>query len=468
MNSNSARRLRHALSHLLLGALAATVVIAGSGVAQATPAVAGVPARIPAILAHRGVAGPKTGILVWDFTAGRTVYARNGATPLIPASTTKLVTAATALVYWGPEHRFTTELWIPDLPVRKHVLYGDIYLKGYGDPSLSTRDYQREELELSSASFGRMIRSLKKLRVRRIEGAVLGDDSWFDRQRSCAVWEPRLKTECGSLGALTGNESLSNGTPVRNPAQHTASLFTASLKASGIKVFGKPGGGRVPADYRLAMSESSTPLRLLLRRLNKDSDNFFAEMFVKGFGKDFYGAGSTATGAQLSGLYLSGLDIAPDEYALLDGSGLSYRNRLTAEDLVKVLGAMRVRRDHAPFADSLAVAGRDGTLADRMKGTVAAGNVRAKTGTLKVASCLAGYVTTRNRHEVGFAILMNGESLDLWQAMQAQDEIAVALAGARLPGRRVLLPAQLLRQRAVSAVGSVHLSRRVLEPVVDP
>jgi D-alanyl-D-alanine carboxypeptidase/D-alanyl-D-alanine-endopeptidase (penicillin-binding protein 4) len=96
--------------------------------------------------------------------------------------------------------------------------------------------------------------------------------------------------------------------------------------------------------------------------------------------------------------------------------------------VLKVLGEMARREDFPVFRRSLAVAGVDGTLKTRMRGTAAAGNVRAKTGTLNVASSLSGYVTTASGHTLTFSLLMNGDPVDYAAAHAAQDPVAVLLA----------------------------------------
>jgi D-alanyl-D-alanine carboxypeptidase/D-alanyl-D-alanine-endopeptidase (penicillin-binding protein 4) len=136
-----------------------------------------------------------------------------------------------------------------------------------------------------------------------------------------------------------------------------------------------------------------------------------------------------------------------------------------------VLGAMRQRDDFDAYYDSLAVAGKDGTLEDRMRGTAAAGNAHAKTGTLNIAVCLSGYVESANGHLVAFSILMNGGSMgtsDWGKATTAQDKIVVALAKASLPGEPVLAVTPVLRQHSVSALEAVHGVGGRLKPVVQP
>jgi D-alanyl-D-alanine carboxypeptidase/D-alanyl-D-alanine-endopeptidase (penicillin-binding protein 4) len=125
--------------------------------------------------------------------------------------------------------------------------------------------------------------------------------------------------------------------------------------------------------------------------------------------------------------FLQGIGV-DDDVRLRDGSGLSYQDRLTAHAILKILGEMARRPDFPVFRRSLAIAGVDGTLADRMRGTAAAGNVRAKTGTLNVASSLSGYVTAANGHQLTFSMLMNGDPVNVSGAHAAQDAVAVLLA----------------------------------------
>ncbi len=205
--------------------------------------------------------------------------------------------------------------------------------------------------------------------------------------------------------------------------------------------------------------------------MNKESDNFFAETLLKGLGKDFYDEGSTAAGTQASKAALQAMGVKTGTYVIQDGSGLSYGDRLTPESVVRVLGAMRQRDDFDAYYDSLAIAGKDGTLEDRMRGTAAAGNAHAKSGTLNIAVCLSGYVESANDHLVAFSILMNGGSMgtsDWSVATAAQDKIVAALAKASLPGEPVLAVTPVLRQHSVSALEAVHGVGGRLRPVVQP
>ena len=451
----------------LLLLLAAALLLTGA-LLRPAPAAAGIDDTIAGALEAGGLDGPGTAVYVWDLDAARPVYARNVSTQLAPASNMKLVTSAAAVMGWGAEHRFATELYGPDVPVADGVVYGDLYLRGLGDPSLSTLPFQRRELHLTTASFEAFARSLKREGVKKIQGGVLGDSSWFDKLMTVPSWETGLRLECGPLSALSGDQGLDDGNRVKAPAVWAARLMTKALTNAGVKVRGKPGSGRVPSTSRFVKRQYSAALPGIIKRMNKESDNFFAEMLLKGLGKDFYGAGSTAAGAKASRAALDACGVETGTYIIEDGSGLSYGNRLTAQGIVKLLGAMRQRDDFDVYYASLAIAGKDGSLEDRMRGTAAAGNAHAKTGTLNIAVCLSGYVESANDHLVAFSILMNSSFMDWTRATKAQDAIVVALAEASLPGAPVLAVTPVLRQHAVSAIETVHGVGGALQPVVKP
>ena len=463
---HSPQRRGPTAAHALL--LVLSVLLAAAGLFQPPVAAANVSAEIDGILAAHGVAASDAGIFIWDIDAARQVVALNATTPLAPASNMKLVTTAAALTSWGAEHRFTTWLYVRDGRLIEGVLTGNLYLRGGGDPSLSTRSYQLDELGFKTASFETFARNLRALGVHTVGGRVIGDESWFDEERRVSEWKPGFEEWCGPLSALSGNEGLHDGVPVDAPATYSAKLLTKALRKAGITIKGKPRAGQVPAGALLIQRQSSAPLRVLLKRQNKESDNLFAETLLKGLGKDFQDLGSTDAGVLVSGATLGTMDIAADAYVIQDGSGLSYGDRLTPYAIVRLLGAMYQRPDFGVFYDSLAIAGKDGTLESRMRESAAAGNARAKTGTLNVATSLSGYVRSANDHLVAFSILVTGDPVDVERANKAQDEIVVALAEAHLAGKRVLRVTPMLRQRPASSVAPVNTVGRALQPCVQP
>jgi D-alanyl-D-alanine carboxypeptidase/D-alanyl-D-alanine-endopeptidase (penicillin-binding protein 4) len=297
---------------------------------------------------------------------------------------------------------------------------------------------------------------------------VLGDASWFDKLKTVPYWKRGIEVECGPLSGLSGDQGLDNGNRVSAPATWAAKLMKKALVNAGVKVTGPAGSGKVPTTARLVKRQYSAALAGILKHMNKESDNFFAEMLLKGLGRDFYGEGSTVAGTKASKDALHALGVETGTYVIQDGSGLSYGDRLTAEDVVRVLGGMRQRVDFDAYYDSLAIAGKDGTLRERMRGTAAAGNARAKTGSLNVAICLSGYVESANDHLVAFSILMNGGSMDWATATKTQDAIVVALAKATLPGEPLLTATPALRDLSVSAFEPVHGAGGLLKPAVQP
>jgi D-alanyl-D-alanine carboxypeptidase/D-alanyl-D-alanine-endopeptidase (penicillin-binding protein 4) len=456
------------LAPLVLLALTALALLA----CLPATAAAGVEDNIAATLRQGGFAGPGTGVYVWDLDAAREVYAHNATSELTPASNMKLVTSAAALLGWGSTHRFVSELYVEDVPVSvEGVLHGDIWLRGLGDPSLSTRSYQRDVFGLGTASFEAFARALKKAGVKKVTGRVIGDAAWFDKLKTVPQWKSGLAAECGPLSALSGNQGLDNGNRVSMPATWAATLMTQACRAVNVRVKGKPGSGKVPTTARLLDQQYSAALPGIMRHMNQESDNFFAEMICKGLGKDFYDEGSTAAGARYMEGTLNALGVKPGTYLVQDGSGLSYGDRMTALGLVQVLGAMYQQDDFDVYYDSLAVGGESGTLDDRMRGTAAAGNTRAKTGTLNIAENLSGYVESANGHLVAYAILMNGGSVGVSgydTATNTQDAIVESLARAELPGEPVLTATPALRAFSVSAAEPVHGTGGRLKPSVQP
>ena len=266
------------------------------------PAAAGVDDSIAAALQPQALAGSGTGVYVWDLDAALPVYELNAATSLAPASNLKLVTSAAALMDWGADHRFSTELYAPDVPVAAGgVLLRRPLPRGLGDPSLSTRSYQRDVFDMTTASFETFARALKREGVKKVRGRVARRRVLVRQaQDRCRTWKDGLQLECGPLSALSGNQGLDNGNRVSAPATYAAKLMTKALAAPASRSRASRAAARCPTPRRLVKRQYSAALRGILRHMNKESDNFFAEMLLKGLGKDFYGEGSTAAGLQAS------------------------------------------------------------------------------------------------------------------------------------------------------------------------
>jgi serine-type D-Ala-D-Ala carboxypeptidase/endopeptidase (penicillin-binding protein 4) len=172
----------------------------------------------------------------------------------------------------------------------------------------------------------------------------------------------------------------------------------------------------------------SPPLREILPPLLKPSQNQIAEILLKTIGLERTGVGTADSGARVVQTALLNWGAEPDGFVIHDGSGLSRHDYLSPETIVRTLMAMRRDTAFQVFYSALPVAGVDGTIADRMRGTVAAGNVRAKTGFVDKARSLSGYVTTADGVPLVFSFLCNNWTTSVHEVERVQDEIAVRLA----------------------------------------
>ena len=218
---------------------------------------------------------------------------------------------------------------------------------------------------------------------------------------------------------------------VEEPGLYAGKLFRDRLQARGVRVTGAVRRGVTPTRARTVATYRSPPVTGALARLLKDSHNLTAELLVKTMGRHATGEpGSSADGLDALRRVLEDyLGLDPDAYRFADGSGLSWYNYVSPDQVVALLTAAY----HDPviggdFREALPVAGVDGTIRNRMKDTAAMGNLRAKTGTLTGVSCLSGYVHTLDGEPLVFSIMMNNFVGPASTARRTQDEIAVLLA----------------------------------------
>ena len=211
-----------------------------------------------------------------------------------------------------------------------------------------------------------------------------------------------------------------------NPPAFAAARLAAALEGRGIDVRRKAVAGETPVAADVLASVDSPPMGRLAALTNKPSDNLFAELLIKAIGWQASGKGTTARGSAAVRGFARRLGAGA---RIVDGSGLSRGDRATPRHIVKLLTAMQGREEFDSFFASLAVAGKDGTLADRMESGPAHNHCRAKTGTLSNVSALSGYCTARSGDSYVFSILMNG--VYPTGARNLQDRMAQAIAGMR-------------------------------------
>jgi D-alanyl-D-alanine carboxypeptidase/D-alanyl-D-alanine-endopeptidase (penicillin-binding protein 4) len=357
-------------------------------------------------------AGPSSGALVRDLDSGTTLLSVHADDTRAPASVEKLYTTSATLLRDGPAGTIPTVVRAAAAPV-DGVVAGPLFLVGNGDPTLD------------DAGIAALAAAVHPAGVTRVLGGVRGDASAWDAR----VGGPDSGFGYDSdLGGLLSPLAVARGRDgvrlQRTPATSAAARFLRALRTAGVTVQGAVGQAPAPLDSVEITRRVSPPFGALIAATNVPSDNYLAEMLLKGLGARHGTAGTTAAGAAAARAALDDLGVHP---RIVDGSGLSRSDRTTPRQVVRLLQGMARRSVGPAFTASLPVAGSTGTLADRMRGTVAAGRCRAKTGTLRYTTALAGYCTSGDGGTVAFAVLMNG--VNVTTGRRIQDRIATAIAG---------------------------------------
>ena len=391
------------------------LLLAAAALLPAAAQAAGPSSTRAALASQMRFAGGGSGALAVDLDSGRQLFASRPDTPRMPASVNKLFTTATALTLYGPEGHLTTHA-LGDVGVDPGgVLIGNLYLKGGGDPSFGSRQAGElaDDLVLDQG-------------LREVTGRVIGDESAFDSLRGTISEGYRVTSEVGPLSALTFNRGRSGRRRPwfqTRPARFAAREFERALRRRGVITGASSMSGVTPA-AALPLAEHSSPtIAELARVTNRPSDNFNAETLIKALGAEFGTTGSTRAGTVVVRKTMAGFGLTP---RVVDGSGLSRANRTTPRHIVTLLDHMTSEAAGPAFETSLPVAGRSGTLSDRMRRTAARDRCQAKTGTLRDVSALAGYCRTTAGARVGFAILMN--RVNPYGARRLQDRMVSALA----------------------------------------
>ena len=459
-------------------------------------AAAPAPPELPAELGGLVRAGPlghsHSGIEVYSLEGGSVVYSSHAHDLLNPASNTKIFTSAAALSRLGPEYRWATEIFL-DSPPDHGVVKGNLTLRGKGDPTLISERMWEIAAELWHLGLRQVKGDL--ILDDSFFDAVYEGPGWDQEDTDRAYLAPisALASNWGSFAIYVSpgdrvgqkarveiepmspyfkidNQVVTGGRGVRriktsgvvardgyhvkvsghipldsptaafwrkvgDPTRYTGETFKQILAQRGIKITGRIRRGIRSPSARLFYTAQSDGLDLVLKRLNKQSSNFVAEMLVKTLGAEIRG---------VPGTWPNGIDAIEDflgqevgiprgSYVIRNGSGLNDVNRVSADQIVRVLAYMYARLTVAPeYLSSLPIAAKDGTIRFRMEDTPAAGRVRAKTGTLEDVSALSGYVESSRRQAL--RVLAAGQRLSL--LAQAGHRFRGRLRGCARFGRR--------------------------------
>jgi D-alanyl-D-alanine carboxypeptidase/D-alanyl-D-alanine-endopeptidase (penicillin-binding protein 4) len=364
--------------------------------------------RVPRVSAAR------SGAIAFDLTTGTTVYTQNPTLALAPASNEKLPLTYAALATLGPTYRLETDV-LGEGELDGTTWRGRLVLRGGGDPTLSSAGLRTLALQVRAAG------------IRRVTGGVLADEALFDKRRTVTGWRSSFYLyESPPLSALVVDRDRVGGSVSQAPALAAGTAFVRALRTAGVAVTGAVQLG-VAADDAFPLGQVvSGPLWTILRFMDRESDNFTAELLLKQLGAVEAGRGTSAAGAAVVTQALVAAGVPMAGVRIVDGSGLSLLDRLSADAITSILRAAWTNFTIRPaFVAALAIAGVNGTMESRLQKPPARGNVLAKTGTTREASALSGFV--RDRYV--FAVLQNGNPIPSWWARRAQDRFATVLAG---------------------------------------
>ncbi|MGH7127990.1 MAG: D-alanyl-D-alanine carboxypeptidase/D-alanyl-D-alanine-endopeptidase, partial [Planctomycetaceae bacterium] len=311
----------------------------------------GLETRLDRLVGHHDV-----GIAV--AVGGRIVYRHDARRGRPPASNQKLLLTMALFDALGPSHRLSTRTSAARLS--DGVVVGDLWIDGRGDPTLDLHDLKG------------LVRKLKSRGVRRVAGRVRADTSYFAHDWDAPGWQPYVQDRFMPRPAALTVQPAAPGT-TRPPESNVAAALATELRAAGIGVRGH-GTGTRPADLRRLAGTRSASVRSLAAAMNRDSDNYVAEMLGKRLGAEVFGApGTIAKGARAISRWAAGHGVRVLSH---DASGLSYTDRVAPLSIVRLLDAGLGEPWGKRFRRSLPGAG-EGTLAGRLAGL----DVQAKTGT---------------------------------------------------------------------------------------
>jgi len=333
------------------------------------------------------------------------IYQKNAYHLFTPASVTKLFTGALALKTLGPDYQFETTLMM-DGSKKGSTLNGSLYLKGSGDPSLTVVDLEK------------LIASVARAGIKTIKGSVHIDVSTFDDALFAAGYflDDLEESWNSPVSALMVNRKpviaeanrYASWLCHKRIACNTQELITSLLKKEGIALNGTVSIAEVPVKAKVVARHVSEPLAMLLKQMEKSSDNLYADAFFKKIASVRFGVpGTWQKGSQaLKSFLYEDLGISPSAIIIEDGSGRSRYNAIAPHHVVSLLRWIAHQPYFNTFLESLPLSAVDGTLKERMLEIPMM--VRAKTGTLPGVSALAGYVTDGEKNIMAFCAFTNG------------------------------------------------------------
>ena len=444
------------------------------------------------LLADPALNGATVSVMVRDARSGGTLYQHNPRTRLIPASNLKLLTTAAAMDVLGPQYRFATQL-LSNGPQQGERLTGNLYLRGLGDPTTQFADYQALAAQLASQGVrqvqGDLVFDDSFFDAERlgVDWAQDDESTYYGAQISALTVSPNADFDAGTLivtakapviagqpvtvslspptdyvqlsnravsgpgnsygitrqhgtnllqltGTLAPGKQSRQWVSVWEPTQLVAHLFEQALAQQGIEVLGRRViGGASPGTARVLAEHQSAPLQALITPLLKLSNNNMSEALLKAMGRKTANAGTAAAGVAAVAAFMQRQGLDPATLSQVDGSGLSRRNLVSAQNLADLLLVSARQPWFDAWYNALPIAGNadrmtGGSLRYRLRGTAAENNLHAKTGSMGGVSSLSGYLTDAGGRKLVFSMLTNNYVVAGAQVKALEDRVAVALA----------------------------------------
>ena len=404
------------------------------------------------------------GICITDVATGETLVSHNDRQAIIPASTVKVITSATALRLLGSDYRTSTTVGYTGQIDSAGTLHGTLVIRGGGDPSLGSAYGSRPADDFVN----RIIDVLQTQGIRAIEGTIVVDNSLFDGPAVSPKWmledliwyyatgchafsyrDNQVRVEVRYNGhnyktaritpprsidldsrllpgereevtvTHTGNRYTVTGTIPRHRSTYRLDLaierpdslflqeLNERLQLAGIPVGGAPLSAGRGTETTL-LDYPSDSLACLVRSLNVRSDNLYAESLLRLIALTASPRGSASKGIETIRRYWQPLGADSLELFLYDGSGLARNNKVSARYLARVLtAAARDPQTGDTFVRSLPRAGREGSVATFMRNSRLPGELRLKSGSMSDVHAYAGYYTTPTGHRYAIVLLFN-------------------------------------------------------------
>ena len=403
------------------------------------------------------------GFVVYDPKTQKVVTAYNETAPLIPASTTKLLTTETAFSLLGTQHRWNTQLEYSGSIDADGILTGNLYIVGSGDPSLGGN-------RGGAASYGQIVNqylsAIQEKGIRKITGDIIIQTALFKENKTelpqNIVWleqknyflpvgttkdiDPRnekliinqsnnpfnqqkkyfyISPYANKLVYADKFEGAWVTTKVAEPPAYLANKLRESLVKNKIAVSGKVTPkivDREPEPRELLTIYKSPTLSEIVDYTNQRSDNGYAEALLKANGYHKLGDQTIESGRQVVTEHLKSINFDMEGLNFMDGSGLSRSHTVTPISQAKFLASLMKSPYYKEYFDSLPVAGQTGTL-KKMFLVNSNGQIFAKTGTLHDVKTLAGYIKTRNNRILTFSLLINKFSGSVSQVKDRMEQL---------------------------------------------